>query len=231
MSDRRGVDRIGLGQLAGGAGEIADLARIDHRQRQAGRGHRAGHDRLVAAGGLHCDQLRRQGLHRSTSCARPSPSRATAKASPLGRRCTSSRSFATSIPTKCSMSRPCACGLALRPRRLFGLREAADGAPCSGTGSCTRGSGGLPSATAAPSLPRRRDEREIQGARAAGVSKSLPSRRRGTHGADPANHGFLAQSLRHIPLPDWNAPALLLSRAPPGQHPLEHAVSPDDAVE
>jgi hypothetical protein len=60
MRNRRGVDRIGLGQLAGGAGEIADLARVDHRQRQMGSRHRARHDRLVAAGGFHHDQPGRQ---------------------------------------------------------------------------------------------------------------------------------------------------------------------------
>src|SRR5260370_36874523 len=75
------------------------------------------------------------------------------------------------MPTKCSMSRPCACELAWRPRRLFGLIEPADGAPCSGTGLSTQGAGGLPSATAAPTLRPCREEREIQGARAAGVSK------------------------------------------------------------
>src|SRR5258708_6353104 len=69
------------------------------------------------------------------------------------------------------MSRPCACGLALRPRRLCGLREAADGAPCSEAGSCTLGGWGLPSATAAPTLPRRGDESEIQGGRGTAVSK------------------------------------------------------------
>lgn len=45
------------------------------------------------------------------------------------------------------MTRPCECGLALRPERLFGFRmEPADGAPCSRTGSITREMVGLPSA-------------------------------------------------------------------------------------
>ena len=42
---------------------------------------------------------------------------------------------------------------------------------CAGAGSCTRGGEGLPSATAAPTLRPRRDEAEIQGRRAAAVSK------------------------------------------------------------
>ncbi len=42
--------------------KIADLAGINHGQRQAGRGQCAGDDGFVAAGGLHCDQLRSQCL-------------------------------------------------------------------------------------------------------------------------------------------------------------------------
>ena len=83
---------------------------------------------------------------------RPLSLRATAKARPDGRTWTSRQSFETSIPTKrdevgsCSMTRPCECGLALRPRRLFGLPlEPVDGAPCSFAGSFTRGEYGLPS--------------------------------------------------------------------------------------
>ena len=60
--------------------------------------------------------------------------------------------FETSMPTKlgvvagCSMTRPCECGLAMRPWRLFGFRlEPVDGAPCFFTGSLTLGGCGLPS--------------------------------------------------------------------------------------
>ena len=58
MGDGRGIDAVGLGQFAGGAREIADLAGIDHRQRQASGGDRARDDGLVAAGGFHDDQPR-----------------------------------------------------------------------------------------------------------------------------------------------------------------------------
>src|SRR6184192_3434217 len=65
---------------------------------------------------------------------------------------TSRRCFETSMPTKlgavddCSMTRPCECGLDLRPRRLSGFRlEPVDGAPGFGTGSLTPGGSGLPS--------------------------------------------------------------------------------------
>jgi hypothetical protein len=44
------------------------------------------------------------------------------------------------------MTRPCECGLDLRPWRLFGFRlEPVDGAPGSRTGSITQGGHGLPS--------------------------------------------------------------------------------------
>ena len=70
---------------------------------------------------------------RATNSSRPFPSRATEKASPDGRTCTSSRSFAT-MPTKiCSITLPCECGLAERTKRLFGFKGTADGEPCSPT--------------------------------------------------------------------------------------------------
>ena len=44
------------------------------------------------------------------------------------------------------MTRPCECGLGLRPRRLFGFAvEPVDGAPCFFSGSLTLGGCGLPS--------------------------------------------------------------------------------------
>ena len=68
MSDRRGIETVGLGQFAGGSGEIADLAWIDHRQGQMSRRDRAGDDRFIAAGRLHHDQAgseRAQSLHQN----------------------------------------------------------------------------------------------------------------------------------------------------------------------
>ena len=58
MGDRRGVQGVGLGELAGRPGEVADLARVDHRQRQARRTQRRRHRDLVAAGRLQHDQRR-----------------------------------------------------------------------------------------------------------------------------------------------------------------------------
>ena len=58
VGDRLGVEGVGLGELAGRAGEVADLARVDHRQRQPGGAQRRGHRRLVAAGRLECCSAR-----------------------------------------------------------------------------------------------------------------------------------------------------------------------------
>jgi hypothetical protein len=46
------VERVGLGQLSGGPGEIAHLARIDHHHRQAGRAQLRHQRGLQAARGL-----------------------------------------------------------------------------------------------------------------------------------------------------------------------------------
>ena len=57
-ANRRGVQGVGLGELAGRPGEVADLARVDHRKRQARRTQRRRHRDLVAAGRLQHDQRR-----------------------------------------------------------------------------------------------------------------------------------------------------------------------------
>jgi hypothetical protein len=56
--DRLGIDTVGLGQPAGGAGEVAHLARVDHRDRQPGGGELGGEAGLQAARGLEHDQRR-----------------------------------------------------------------------------------------------------------------------------------------------------------------------------
>src|SRR5271163_18381 len=70
----------------------------------------------------------------------------------------SSRSFATLIPIKqvSIFTRPCICGLALRPGRLFGFDGITDGAPSSVTAFFGRDTIGLPSVPAEPILRRLR---------------------------------------------------------------------------
>jgi hypothetical protein len=60
QGDRLGIERVGLGQPPERAGEVADLARVDHRQRQSRSGERRGHHRLEAAGGFQHHERRRQ---------------------------------------------------------------------------------------------------------------------------------------------------------------------------
>jgi hypothetical protein len=64
LSEHAGVDAVGLGQPSHGLGEVACLARVDHRHGQARRLQRAGQRRLVAAGGLHHHQRHVQRLQR-----------------------------------------------------------------------------------------------------------------------------------------------------------------------
>jgi hypothetical protein len=55
--DQLGIQPIGRGEAADGAGEGADLGRIDDRERQAGGGDRGRAGDLEAAGRLEHDQL------------------------------------------------------------------------------------------------------------------------------------------------------------------------------
>jgi hypothetical protein len=51
-----GIDRVGLGELAGRLGKVAHLAGIDHHEREPG-GPQCGHERgFVAAGGFEHDE-------------------------------------------------------------------------------------------------------------------------------------------------------------------------------
>jgi hypothetical protein len=56
VGDDGRVDRIGLGTLADGLGEGADLGRIDDHDRQSCSAQRRRHHRLEAAGGFQDDQ-------------------------------------------------------------------------------------------------------------------------------------------------------------------------------
>ena len=58
---RLSIERVGLGEPPGGAGKIADLTWINHRERQAGAGQSGGHGDLEPAGGLEHNQGRSQG--------------------------------------------------------------------------------------------------------------------------------------------------------------------------
>jgi hypothetical protein len=78
---------------------------------------------LVSACRLERDQDRSQGAQTLDKTLKTFVVTRDDEGLPLGRTQTSSRSFDTSIPMNKSISRPCTCGLATRPRRLFGIVE------------------------------------------------------------------------------------------------------------
>src|SRR5208337_2737077 len=86
----------------------------------------------------------------SRSSASPASSLDTMSRSPEGRTATSNLSLATSIPTMTASirSHPCASGLALRPKRLFGFDGTADEDPRFSTGLLSLRGLGPSSATA-----------------------------------------------------------------------------------
>ena len=144
MSACRGVEPVGLGQLAGGTGDLVDLAGIDHRQRQVRGGDRAGHDRLIAARRFHHDPLRDQRLQ-----SRDEPGHAFAVArdgeglaarpqmhvEPILRHVDPNKML--HVPSLRMRARLAA------PATVRAARTA-DGAPGSEAGSCTQGGEGLP---------------------------------------------------------------------------------------
>jgi hypothetical protein len=64
LGEHARVHRVGLDQAPHRFGEVAGLARVDHRHRQARGLQRAGQLRLVAASGLHHHQRHLQGVER-----------------------------------------------------------------------------------------------------------------------------------------------------------------------
>lgn len=164
VSNDRGVERVSLREPPGGAGKVPYLARIDHRKRQPRRRQACRHHGFEASGRLQCDQFRLQRLQARRQGFNAFTVACDCEGLSVGRRCTSNRSLATSIPTNIgSHSRPCACGLAVRPRRPFGLIDPAEGAPRSCTGFEAKGRAGLPSATAVNVLRLCRGDFLIQG--------------------------------------------------------------------
>jgi len=134
--DDLGIERIGLGQPPGGAGEIPDLAWIDHHKRYPAPASAAATVRSNPPVASRTTSAGAASRSHGTRWSSPAPTRGTDRTAPEGRRWTSRRSFDTSTPTyadeaeACFMTRPCKSGLATRPKRLFGLRpEPMDGGP------------------------------------------------------------------------------------------------------
>src|SRR5208337_1510918 len=108
----------------------------------------------------------------SRSSASPASSLDTMSRSPEGRTATSNLSLATSIPTMTASirSHPCASGLALRPKRLFGFDGTSDEDPGSPTGLASLRGLGPSSATATVLLS------PTAGTKLQGVAQTLPER-------------------------------------------------------
>jgi hypothetical protein len=65
LREHPSVDRVGLGEVAHGASEVARLARIDHHHRKPRGLQRAGERKLITAARLHehqCHLLLEQAL-------------------------------------------------------------------------------------------------------------------------------------------------------------------------
>ena len=136
-----GIQRVGLGQDAVGAGEVAHLAWVDHRDRQARRLQRRHHRLLIAAAGLQHEAptpLRAhppaQGGVAGRSVRHPpgSPGRVDGHIQVIPGDIDAEiqvRSGSHSVPSTRADLAPCLAdsGSRLRPRQLFGLWASATG--------------------------------------------------------------------------------------------------------
>ncbi len=142
----------------GGVEEAGDEGGVDGSSWRAGRWRRRRHGRgrMTSATGMPAAMrpaettvskppgprsrpLGARGGERATRAAMPSASRGTAKASPLGG-CGRRGVLETSMRRGCvHLVLPCASGLRLRPKRLFGFDGTADGDPGFSTGSIAQG--------------------------------------------------------------------------------------------
>jgi hypothetical protein len=93
------IDRIGLRPLADRLREVTNLRWVDDRQRQMSTGDGRRHDGLETARRLHRDQARRNPTQPLEQLTQAFAVTRDGKGFPLGRTCTSSRSFETSMPT------------------------------------------------------------------------------------------------------------------------------------
>ena len=99
--DHLGIDPIGLGQPAGRAREVADLARIDHGDPMPQLGQQRRDLVLQAAGGLEHDQrLVANITEPAGQRPQPVPGGGDGEPGAPGSRQTSKRSLATSMPTQ-----------------------------------------------------------------------------------------------------------------------------------
>jgi hypothetical protein len=100
VCDEAGIERISLGQLPGGLGNITYLARIDHGTGQLGDREGGHHRALPASRGFEHDQCGLRLAELEEESAMPALSLATCQRLSSGRQARSRWSFETAIPTK-----------------------------------------------------------------------------------------------------------------------------------
>jgi hypothetical protein len=98
VGDHVGIDRIGLGALADGRGEGADLRRVGDCVRKAGPCEGRNDDGLEATGGLEHDEVGFQHLETGYEVLKPGAGARDGKTLTTWTQATSRRSFDTSIP-------------------------------------------------------------------------------------------------------------------------------------
>ena len=141
-----GIEPIGLGEPTYGACEGPDLARIDDCEPQPDASQRRCDSDLETAGGLEDDEFRGQTDEPRCEVFQTICVVRQAERLPARPQMDVQMILGTSMPTKTSdddgdacMTLACECGLAMRPKRLFGFTDATVGrAPHSSTGSRTQ---------------------------------------------------------------------------------------------
>ena len=138
-----GIEAVGRGEDAEGAGDGVGLAGIDAHHRQAGRGQGRHHEPLIAAAGFQHDRVGRRAWRCSCNRRRPPRERGTVQVAPVGSTARSSWALATSIPTPTSAAvalgdppatRATRPALQIRARADHGPGTCSGSAPASGPG-------------------------------------------------------------------------------------------------
>ena len=100
MGEDGGVDGVGLGELSGALGEVADLAGVDDDGGQAGGEQGADRGLLVGAGRFKDDAPGARDWTQATSCSMPSGVLPKRRLAPAGRAQASRKSLQTSTPIR-----------------------------------------------------------------------------------------------------------------------------------
>ena len=151
VRQHRRVERVGLGQRPGRAGEVARLARIDHHDRQRRRGQRADQLQLQTAGRLQHDPGRRR--RPAPAAARPAAPARPRRAPPASARPSAAAPRRASPWPHRSPRRSLPAASTLLSLSGPSLQDAGSVGPGNCSGSI-RGRGAATQALSRPSRPR-----------------------------------------------------------------------------